>query len=541
MENKITNYIEYLFAIALQKCGNIHDAEDLTQEVILAALTFERRGGVIENPKSWLSSTLNHKFNDSLRRKYNLPTISIDEISDDISEAEQEETISYETVRREIAYLAKLQRDVIVMHYLQGKRIQTIAYELGVPKGTVLSRLSAGREQMRKGFEKMEQYEKQSYNPERLEISCHGKPGFREEPWSLVADDMMKQNILIIAYDHPVTVTEIARALGIPTPYVETAVEHLVRSELMAGTGNKVFTDFMIVTPDDLLKGLETEIAFTESNYSDMLSFVNDYLSVLREVEFYREIPQNKAKKLEYFFVLDLFSRALYTATQRIVPSKEEYPARPDGGAWIAVGTKYPLDFDFENYKFGKYCYGGMRRIFREYIMGARSLDLRIFDTQPDLNRYNHGPVEISDDDLTIMLYLLSRRIPFGTTGFDEAYLKNVPHLTECGILGNNNGKVYLDIPMLRPEEYEELDKIRIEQMRVLSDILEPGLREIFPKLKIEIPKHLEGRVAEFRQYSCYAIPMAFVKLAEKNSDFDFLKSTPPMVFVVDDENKNIR
>jgi hypothetical protein len=34
---------------------------------------------------------------------------------------------------------------------------------------------------------------------------------------------------------------------------------------------------------------------------------------------------------------------------------------------------------------------------------------------------------------------------------------------------------------------------------------------------------------------------MAFVKLAEKNADLDFLKSTPPMVFVVDDENKNIR
>ena len=57
MENTITNYIEYLFAIALRKCGNIHDAEDLTQEVMLAAFIFEKHGGVIEHPKSWLSST----------------------------------------------------------------------------------------------------------------------------------------------------------------------------------------------------------------------------------------------------------------------------------------------------------------------------------------------------------------------------------------------------------------------------------------------------------------------------------------------------
>jgi len=541
MENKITNYIEYLFAIALQKCGNIQDAEDLAQEVMLAALTYERRGGMIENPKSWLSSTLNHKFNDRLRRKYNLPTISIDEISDDISQDEQEKTISDETVRREIAYLAKLQRDVIVKHYLQSKKVQKIADELGIPKGTILSRLSAGRKQMRKGFDRMEQYEKQSYNPEKLDISCHGRQGFREEPWSLVANDMMKQNILIVAYDRPVTVTEIARALGIPTPYIETAVDELVKSELMKRNGNKVFTDFMIVSPTDLLKGLETEIAFTESNYSELLLFVKNYLNKLREVSFFKDIPQNKAEKLQYFFMLDLFSRAIYTATQRIVPSKEEYPARPDGGAWIAMGTKYPLDFDFENYKFGKYCYGGFRGAYWEKAFGAHSLDLKVYDTQPDLNHYNHAPIEINDDDLAKMLYLLSRSIPFESTGFNVMYLEDIPHLTECGVLANDNGKIRVDIPMLYPNEYEELERICIEQMRLFAGLLEPKLRRIFPKLKIKIPKHLEGRVAEFRQYTCYAIPMAFVKLAEKKSDLDFLKSTPPMVFVVDDDNKHIR
>ena len=541
MENKITNYIEYLFAIALQKCGNIHDAEDLTQEVMLAALTFERRGGVIENPKSWLSSTLNHKFNDSLRRKYNLPTISIDLVPYDFEEAEPEDVIPDEAVRREIAYLAKLQRDVIIKHYLQGEKVQTIADELGIPKGTVLSRLSTGREQMRKGFEEMEQYKNQSYNPERLEISCHGKQGLRDEPWSLVAGDLMKQNILIIAYDHPVTVTEIARALGIPTPYIEAAVDELVKTELMVKNGNKVFTDFMIVSPTDLLKGLEAEITFTESNYSELLVFVRNYLNKLQKVEFFNEIPQNKAEKLLYFFVLDLFSRAIYTATQRIVPSKEEYPARPDGGAWIAMGTKYPIDFDFENYKFGKYCYGGMRGTYWEKTFGARSLDLKIYDTQPDLNRYNHAPVEINDDDLAKMLYLISRGIPFDSTGFNVMYLKDIPHLTECGILANDNGKISVEIPMLRPEEYGELERICMEQMRLFADLLEPRLCNIFPMLKIEIPKHLEGRVAEFRQYSCYAVPMAFIKLAEKKADLDFIKSTPPMVFVVDDENKDIR
>ena len=52
----------------------------------------------------------------------------------------------------------------------------------------------------------MERYEKQSYQPERLEISCNGSMGLNGEPFSLTNGDMMKQNILIAAYEKPVTV-----------------------------------------------------------------------------------------------------------------------------------------------------------------------------------------------------------------------------------------------------------------------------------------------------------------------------------------------
>ena len=37
MENEIIKYVEYLFAFALRKCGDVNDAEDLTQETLLAA------------------------------------------------------------------------------------------------------------------------------------------------------------------------------------------------------------------------------------------------------------------------------------------------------------------------------------------------------------------------------------------------------------------------------------------------------------------------------------------------------------------------
>ncbi len=541
MKNEINNYVEYLFALALHKCGNLHDAEDLTQDTLLAAYQYLHKGGEIANMKYWLTSTLSHKWNDKLRKKYKLPTISIDMIPDDIEDNVELDGPTAEEVRREVAYLAKLQREVIVRHYLQGEKVQFIADELGVPKGTVLSRLSSGREQMRKGFEEMEKYDKQSYRPERLDVSCHGCQGFRDEPWSLVANDMMKQNILIAAYEKPITVVEISKALGIPTAYVETAVNDLLKSELMAKTGNKVFTDFMLTTPEQLLRGLDVEIDWVERNYDVILKFINKYLDELGDLPLVNSLTECKQKKLKYYFVLHLFSHAIYVATQRIVPSKEEYPVRPDGGRWIAVGSRYPEDFDFSTYRFRKYCYGGERGTYGERFLNSKSIDLKVYDTQPDLNLYQHGPIEINDDNLAKLLYIISRGIPFDNTGFNLMFCEDIPHLIKCGVLGENNGKVFVNLPMLTPNEYKLLDEIRLKYMKRLSNVFEPLLREVFPKLKIAIPEHLEGRVAEFRQYSCYAIPMAFIKRAITLGDFDDKDATPPMVFVVDDENKNIR
>ena len=541
MKNEINNYVEYLFALALHKCGNLHDAEDLTQDTLLAAYQYIRRGGEIANMKYWLTSTLSHKWNDKLRKKYKLPTISIDMIPDDVEDDVKVDGPTAEEVRREVAYLAKLQREVIVRHYLQGEKVQSIADKLGVPKGTVLSRLSSGREQMRKGFEEMEKYDKQSYRPERLDVSCHGCQGFHDEPWSLVANDMMKQNILIAAYEKPITVVEISKALGIPTAYVETAVKDLLKSELMAKAGNKVFTDFMITTPEQLLRGLDVEIDLVERNYHVLLKFINEYLDELGALPLVNSLSECKQKKLKYYFVLHLFSHAIYVATQRIVPSKEEYPVRPDGGRWIAVGSRYPEDFDFNNYRFGKYCYGGERGTYWERFLNSKSIDLNVYDTQPDLNLYQHGPIEINDDNLAKLLYIISREIPFDNTGFNLMFCEDIPHLIKCGVLGEDNGKLFVNLPMLTPNEYKLLDEIRSKYMIRLADILEPWLREVFPLLRIEIPKHLVGRVAEFRQYSCYAIPMAFIKRAIMLGDFDDKDATPPMVFVVDDENKNIR
>lgn len=538
MNNEIVNYTKYLFSAALKKSGNLEDAEELTQEVLLAALAFQGRGGEIGNMRSWLASTLNHKWCDLLRQKYKLPAISIDVVPEEAVEMEEDANgLTAEQVRREVAYLAGIYREVIVRHYLQGQKVQDIAEELKVPKGTVLSRLSYGREQMRKGLEMIEEYERQSYVPEHLELTCNGRSGLHGEPWSLVAEDLMKQNILIAAYEKPLTVTEIAKALGIPTAYIEKAVEGLIQSELMVQNKNKVYTNFMMKTPEQLLKALDEEIRVGEAWYVEIWHCMELLFDRLRSLEWFAGLGGHEKMCLEYYAMLEVFSGGIYRAARRIVDAQEVFPDRPDGGAWIARGNRYPMDFDFDNYRCGKYCYGGARRVYWENFLDSKSIALHVYDTQPDLNEYQHGPVELGDDDLCRLLYIIWRGISFEAVGFNLMCLEDIPHLAKYGILRYEKDIPKVAVPVLTKSQYEELAKVDKTYIMKLEDIMERPLREAFPRLKINIPKHLEGHVAEFRQYPCFSIPMVVIKKAISQGEFlkGVQEPTPPMVLVVEE------
>ncbi len=535
---ELQNYTEYLFRLALKKCGDINDAEDITQETLLCALCYPKE---IANVKAWLSSVLCRKYNDMLRRKYKLPTVGIDFLPEEYEIWENDcsaDRPSESEVRREVAYLAEKYRTVIVKHYLNGEKVDKIAEELKIPRGTVLSRLSVGREQMRKGFEIMKNHGKQSYSPEKLSLGLHGEPGLSGEPMSVVDNDLMKQNILIAAYSKPLTVTEIALTLGIPTAYIESAVSDLVCAELMKKSGNKYFTDFMIMTPDYLDRVTDVQTDFTKENYALLLKSVNEFTERIKSVDFVGEISENKRKKLIYYFVLNLFSCAVYTVLKRIFPSDDIFPERPNGGRWVAVGVKFQTDDIDQSCKFTKYSYGGERFVSFENFMSAGHIGLHIYDTPPEQNKYQHGPVGIKDDELVKMLYIISRGIPFECTGFNLMLCQDIPHLTKCDILGEKDGCRFVNVPILSSIEYNRLNKICMEYMQKMSDSLTDKMRELMPKIKIDLPRHLEGRITELRQYNPYLITMAFIKSADEKGDIDFAENLPPMVFTVDDANK---
>lgn len=532
---RLTSHMDWLFRLALRLSDSTDDAQELTQETLLCALSSAAEPTDLQ---AWLATVLRRRHADMLRRKYRLPTVGVDcipelpaPVSDEAERAEEAAAL-----RREVAFLAGKYREAIVRHYLHGEKVADVASQLDLPRGTVLSRLHAGRQQLRKGLTHMKDYGTHSYQPERLDVSCHGRTGLHDEPFSLVADDLLRQNILLTAYDEPLTPVEIARHMGVPTAYIEPAVDALVRSELMRVLpGGKVATDFLIAGPEERTRTLEVEIGLARAHYDELRPLLAALVHALHATPIHRRMPAEEQGKLDAFFLLHLLSSALYTALQRIAPGEDVFPPRPDGGEWIAVGSRYPMDFDFSAYAPGRYCYGGMRWACLEDCLGAKSIALHVYDTQPALNRYQHGPAEMDDVQLLRLLRLIHTGSDPREAGFEPGLLANIPHLADCGVLRLTDGKPTVALPVMTTAEYNALDALRLQQLPALADALEGVLRPALPRLRTRIPQRLEGRIAPVRRIQSFAIPMALREEALRRGDLPADAPVPPMILLVDE------
>ena len=271
MKNTIEDQIEFLLSAALRKCGNIHDAEDLTQETLMCALAYIKKGNVIQDIHAWLLAVLNNKWNDFLRKKYQQPIIGIGEGFEIIDETDDishfHETDDGEHIRKSIAFISKIYREVIVRYYMNGESISDISSSLEIPEGTVKRRLHSGREKIKKGFENMEKYSKESYQPISLRVYNSGNGGKNGEPGSLVNGDLLVQNVLWAIYHKPKSIEEISNSLGVPTAYIEPVVEKLVNGELVKPLGNRFHTDFIITTNEDNFKYIWEQKRFVKEHF----------------------------------------------------------------------------------------------------------------------------------------------------------------------------------------------------------------------------------------------------------------------------------
>lgn len=141
------------FACALLRSER-HRADDLVQDSIERALAHWHRRRHDGNLRSWLFTILYNRFvSDQRRRKREYRHRSLDEISEaelPCLDGGQEPALAHRDLLRGFAELPREQRVVMLLVAAHDFSYEEAASLLGIPIGTVMSRLSRGRERLRR-------------------------------------------------------------------------------------------------------------------------------------------------------------------------------------------------------------------------------------------------------------------------------------------------------------------------------------------------------------------------------------------------------
>lgn len=263
-------YLAKIFYYCLKKTGDRYEAEELAADISLTVLESLSKGTMPENFGAWLRTIAKRRFANwcGRRRVWRENTVfqtdEDKEPADDDSQVDEKliESELYSAMRRELAFVAKEHRELLVSHYIECVGVAELSARLDIPVGTVKTRLMRARKILKEGMDMAREFGKRSYKPEDIAFTASGmQPDGL--PWKAVGRKI-PENILLAAHNNPSTLEELSMELGIAAPYMEDEISLLVDATLLEKAGDKYVTSFFIADKETQYEIWKAEKAVSE-------------------------------------------------------------------------------------------------------------------------------------------------------------------------------------------------------------------------------------------------------------------------------------
>ena len=244
--------LDKLFGFCYARTADSHEAEELCSDIVFALVKATQKEGEIEEiyPFIWqvarnVYADFSEKRRQRLERTYEgnpeeefLLMKAPETVESLIEKSLDEEEDAYQIKRiyRQISFLTKAYRDVMIAFYLDGLSVKDIAAIYGVKETTIKQRLFSARNLIRqeldeKGTGKVSMEEKKpvAFQTIDYEIWGTGMPT-TGDPRNVCTRQLSKQ-VVWLCKNKPRTAKEISEALNLPMLYVEEELEIQAQGE----------------------------------------------------------------------------------------------------------------------------------------------------------------------------------------------------------------------------------------------------------------------------------------------------------------------
>lgn len=338
-------YPEKLFYYCLRKTGDSREAEDLASDISLSVIQELSRGVVPQSFSAWVWKIAGNRYArwaDKRRRtRENTAELDVSEYDlPDYDSAADSDMILREQIslmRRELAFISSDYREIVVRYYIENKRVADIASSLGIPEGTVMSKLFRARKILREGMNMAREFGKMSYAPENLFFSMNGMESENGAPWCYL-DKLLDKNIMLAAYRTPSTAEELSVEVGVALPYIEEELKALTENTLMKKNGKKYETNFFIISADAQRKAEEHLKTVIEPLTQSLCK-----MSVITQSGTVSMGYQPKEDEL-WFYLMREVDGTTYNVTSSVdgdkVDMSKGHTVRPFNGEWDIIGCE---------------------------------------------------------------------------------------------------------------------------------------------------------------------------------------------------------
>ena len=229
--------LDKLFGFCYARTQDSYEAEELCSDIIYALIKAANSDGDIESIYPFIWRVARNVYADFSvnRRKHDesfyrgdpdeiLLGIAEEDYSDDTAEL-----LTY--VYRRMAFLTKAYREVMIMFYIDGLSTAQIAKKQGTSEGAIRQRLFSARQKIKSEVEKMtETYNKPvALDKINFVIWGNGNPEW-SDPRN-VCRRLFSNHVIWLCHKKPMSASEIAEELNVPTVYVEEELEILCQGE----------------------------------------------------------------------------------------------------------------------------------------------------------------------------------------------------------------------------------------------------------------------------------------------------------------------
>jgi len=357
-EKIISEYLGPIFGFALKRCKNERDAEDLSQDIVLKAfralLIKDDIGDAGKFIWTIAHNALSNYYRDSAK---GFIGVSVDEAADMIADPDSyfDDDDNADTIRRlqsEIAYLSRLQRNIVIAYYFENRKQDDIAKSLGIPLGTVKWHLFEAKKELKRGMDTMRKASELKFNPIKFHsYGINGNVGTKSPDEFFRS--ALSQNICYCVRNEAMTINEIADALGVSPVYVETEVDFLEEYGFLKEQKGKYIANFIISEPTAELFSVQNDMykraaeLFANDLYDELMSLgiLDDPDIMCHQTD--APISLTKSPKADKNFIL--WSLIPYIAAQSgeklmddSISFEEVATIRPDGAHNIFHASVIP-------------------------------------------------------------------------------------------------------------------------------------------------------------------------------------------------------